>query len=440
MAERKQISYLPKSLYGRAALILIVPVVAIQLVMSAAFIQRLYDRVTRQMTTTMVGKVGFLLERYNAAQSGEDGLAGTTEVADALGIAMTPDVSEPLRDKRWFWDLSGQIVNETFRETLPEIAAVDLREDENRVIMRIVTQHGDLGVEFHRERVSASNPHQLLVLMVFTSLLMTLIAYIYLRNQLRPIRRLAQAAEAFGRGRNEPYKIAGATEVRAAGRAFLDMRARIERHIEQRTLMLSGVSHDLRTPLTRLNLALSMMEDSEDVEAMRRDVGEMRQMLDAFLDFARDNKLDDPAQVSPRVMVEDLIETVRRGGQDVSIAEMENADEPVTLRPMAARRALSNLLGNAKRYANRAELSVSVSPRAVRFTVEDDGPGIPEDKREEALRPFSRLDAARNQDQGSGVGLGLAIALDIARQHGGTLRLDKSERLGGLKADLVLAR
>ena len=440
MAERKQNSYLPKSLYARAALILIVPVVTIQLVVSAAFIQRLYDRVTRQMTTTMVGEVSYLLETYEAAADAAAGLDATRDLAAALEIEMTPGVREPLADQTWIWDLSGRIVQRTFRADRRQIEAFDLRSDENRVIMRVETRHGPLGIEFHRERVSASNPHQLLVLMLFTSLLMTLIAYIFLRNQLRPIRRLAKAAEAFGRGRSEPYKISGATEVRSAGQAFLDMRARIERHIDQRTLMLSGVSHDLRTPLTRMNLSLSLMDDTDDVVDLRRDVEEMRQMLDGFLDFARDDTLDDPVDVVPQTLVDDVVAAAKRGGHEVAIATTENADMAVTLRPMAIKRALTNLLGNAKRYAGRAEVSVAVSPKAVRFTVEDDGPGIPESKREEALKPFARLDESRNQDKGSGVGLGLAIALDIARQHGGTLRLDKSERLGGLKADLVLAR
>ncbi|MEL7344080.1 MAG: ATP-binding protein [Pseudomonadota bacterium] len=440
MAERKQNSYLPKSLYARAALILIVPVLSIQLVVSAGFIQRHFDRVTRQMTTTMVGEIGYLLNAYEAAPTSSAGIAATRDLASALDVAMKPDLASPTLDQLWVWDLSGRIVKNTFRAAIDDITAFDLKRDENWVVMSVATRHGPLGIEFHRERVSASNPHQLLVLMLATSLLMTLIAYIFLRNQLRPIRRLARAAEAFGRGRNEPYKIAGATEVRSAGQAFLDMRARIERHIEQRTLMLSGVSHDLRTPLTRLTLSLSMMEDTQDVSDMRRDVDEMRQMLDAFLDFARDETLDDPVDMVPADLVGDLVATAQRGGQDVEIGEMENASTAIKLRPMAIRRALGNLLGNAKRYGSKAVISVAVSPRAVRFSVEDDGPGIAAHQRDEAVRPFSRLDRARNQDQGSGVGLGLAIALDIARQHGGTLRLEDSARLGGLKADLVLAR
>jgi two-component system osmolarity sensor histidine kinase EnvZ len=292
----------------------------------------------------------------------------------------------------------------------------------------------------------ARNPHQLLVLMVVVSLVLTLISFLFLKNQIRPIRQLAEAAQDFGRGRSTGYRPTGASEVRLAGSAFLDMRHRIERHIEQRTLMLSGVSHDLRTPLTRLKLGLSMLDSEEDaeamkreVEAMKRDVGDMERMLDAFLDFARTSALDDPAVVDAASFAREAVADAVRGGGEAVFAGAEGGGR-ISLRPVAVRRALDNLIGNALRYGSRAEVSVSVMDRSVRFTVEDDGPGIPPGQRELALRPFQRLDTARNQNLGTGVGLGLAIAADIARQHGGILRLGESARLGGLRADLVIAR
>jgi two-component system osmolarity sensor histidine kinase EnvZ len=294
-------------------------------------------------------------------------------------------------------------------------------------------------IGFDRSRVSASNPHQLLVLMVFTGLLMTLIAFLFLRNQLRPIRRLARAAEAFGKGRVVAYKPSGATEVRSAGNAFLDMRARIERQIEQRTLLLSGVSHDLRTPLTRLKLGLAML-DEEDAAPMMRDVDDMQRLLDGFLAFVRGDATEEVAEkCDPLPFVRSVVEDARRTGQAVTLHAVEGAGV-VLMRQGAVRRALENLIGNATRYGTRAEVSLAILERAVRITVEDDGPGIPRDRREEAMRPFTRLDDARNQNRGTGTGLGLAIAADIARSHGGTLRLGDSARLGGLKAELVLAR
>ena len=293
---------------------------------------------------------------------------------------------------------------------------------------------------FDRRRMSPAAPHQLIVTMVVFGLLMTVIAFLYMRNQLRPVKRLADAAQAFGRGHTVPYYPSGAIEVRAAGSAFLDMRARIERQIEQRTLMLSGVSHDLRTPLTRLKLGLAMI-DEEDAAPMLQDVAEMQQMLDAFLDFSRGVSESTPEKVDPVALLKQVVEDARRADRNVALVACEVPEgDTVTLRPTAIRRAVENLIANAVRYGTRVEVSLAVTPKFLRIRVEDDGPGIPADKRAEAVKPFQRLDASRNQNQGGGVGLGLAIVADIARAHGGALRLGDSERLGGLCADIVIGR
>ncbi|MDO9524052.1 MAG: ATP-binding protein, partial [Gemmobacter sp.] len=235
-----------------------------------------------------------------------------------------------------------------------------------------------------------------------------------------------------------PYRPRGALEVRAAGAAFLDMRTRIERQIEQRTLMLSGVSHDLRTPLTRMKLELAMLDDSPEVRELCRDVSEMERMLDGFLAFARGDATEAAAETDLRALVEGLVARAARTGQRVVMVPGLPAAGP--LRADAVGRAVENLIGNAGRYATRAEVSVIADDRYLRVVVEDDGPGIAKDRREEALRPFTRLDGARDPNRGGGVGLGLAIAADVARSHGGSLRLGESSRLGGLRAELVLAR
>jgi two-component system osmolarity sensor histidine kinase EnvZ len=430
---------MPRGLYGRAALILIVPIVAIQLVVSIAFIQRHFEDVTRQMTENVVQDLGLLLGRVDAAP---DLAAARAEIADfAPPLGLTATLPAPARsgDPRVFYDFSGRVVIATLRAAFPGVTAIDLA-DLRTVRITMATAKGPMQIDLMRRRVSASNPHQLLVLMVVTGLLMTAIAFVFLRNQLRPIRRLAHAAEAFGKGRIVPYRPVGSIEVRAAGNAFLDMRARIERQIEQRTLLLSGVSHDLRTPLTRLKLSLSLIENDDEAEAMRRDVSEMERLLDSFLSFVREDALEEEARrVDPVPLLRAVVEDARRGGQNVALHTVEGAGL-AELREVAVRRALGNLIGNAVRYGTRAEISLSITDRAVRFSVEDDGPGIPKERREEAMRPFTRLDTSRNQNRGVGVGLGLAITADIARSHGGTLRLGESERLGGLKADLVLAR
>jgi two-component system osmolarity sensor histidine kinase EnvZ len=430
-------TYAPRSLMGRAALILLLPIVTIQLVVGIVFIQRHYENVTERMTRNIMLDIGYLSALVEAAPdraAARAALGGPLAALD-IDLAFLPG---PAADRRAWLDLSGREIVETLSE-LPGVTGVDLVTDQRAVIFGMDTAQGPARVTFDRSRVVARNPHQLLVLMVMVSVILTLISFLFLKNQIRPIRQLAEAAQDFGRGRSASYRPSGASEVRLAGSAFLDMRHRIERQIEQRTLMLSGVSHDLRTPLTRLKLGLSMLEEDAEVEAMKRDVDDMERMLDAFLDFARMNALDDPAVVDAAAFAREAVADAARGGGEAVFAGVEGGGR-VSLRPMAVRRALDNLIGNALRYGSRAEVSVSVMDRSVRFTVEDDGPGIPAGQRDLALRPFQRLDAARNQNRGTGVGLGLAIAADIARQHGGILRLGESARLGGLRADLVIAR
>jgi len=430
--------YMPRSLYGRAALILLLPVISVQLAVSVVFIQRHFEGVTEQMTNTMVLDLQYLLDAVNEADTLEVAQIAAMDIAGPLQFSMNlSSDQEPIEDTRFWYDLTAAVVIETLQQGLPDIGPISL-EGNRMVHVWFPTRHGPLEVRFQRLRVSASNPHQLLVWMVFFGACMSLISYSFLRNQLRPIKRLAAASAEYGRGRIVPYHPSGANEVRSAGHAFLDMRNRIERQTQTRTMMLSGVSHDLRTPLTRLRLGLGLL-DGEDIDPLVRDVDDMQHLLDAFLDFARGDAEGEPETVDPIALARTILGDAGRLNQAVVAGEMVG-DGEVALRPMAIRRAVENLIGNALRYGAEARLSVSLSARAVIFCVEDDGPGIPEDQREDAVRPFSRLDPARNQDRGSGVGLGLAIVEDIARVHGGTLRLGDSADLGGLRAEIVLAR
>ncbi len=429
--------YLPRGLYGRAALILILPVVTLQLVVSVVFVQRHFEGVTRQMNITVAREVRLMLDQVNAASTRDAALRITQPMAQTLQIDVSFDNRTHPPDQRRWYDLSGVVVIRTLNARLPELLAVEMPDDRQATIIA-QTRLGPVRLLLDRRRISASNPHQLFVNMIVFGALMTVIAFVYLRNQLRPITRLARAAEAFGRGRHLPYKPSGATEVRAAGGAFLDMRARIERQIEQRTLMLSGVSHDMRTPLTRMKLGLAMLED-EDREPLERDVEDMQRLLDEFLSFARGTSEGNPEKIDPHEMVKQIIGDCTRAGINATLIQSEGQGT-IILRPTAIRRAVENLINNAVRYGTRAEVSVVLTDKSLRIRVEDDGPGIPPEKREDAVRPFVRLDASRNQNSGPGVGLGLAIATDIARSHGGVLRLGESQRLGGLCADIVIAR
>jgi len=426
---------MPRGIYARAALILIIPVLAVQLVVSSVFIQRHYENVTEQMALALTLDLNLILDTF-----ARDG----AEAGEATARALQVDVQPPrglTGDRRLFYDLSGTVMTDIFYDRLPNVTGVDLRENWREAVIAIGPRQGRPAMDLvvTRQRLSASNPHQLLVIMASTGILMTGLAYLFLRNQLRPIRRLAVAAEDFGKGRTVPYRPGGADEVRSAGRAFLEMRGRIESQIEQRTMMLSGVSHDLRTPLTRMRLGLSMLDQTPEVRDIERDVEEMEGLLDTFLDFARGEALDDPEEADPARLAREVVEDARRGGGAITYEGPDTA-EPVHMRPKAIQRALVNLVSNALRYGDTAVMSVRLLDRALWFSVEDNGPGIPADRRGDAVLPFLRLDSARNQDRGSGVGLGLAIANDIAKRHGGTLRLGDSKTLGGLRVDLVLPR
>lgn len=433
--------YMPKSLYGRAALILIVPVVTLQLGVSAAFIQRYFDDVTQQLTRSLVLDVRLLQDRVNQAQTPDEAVTQISNLAARLQIDANFVGADavPAQDRRRWIDLTATMVINAMRESIPEIGPILLPNDW-QVRVFLPTEWGILELEFDRNRVSASNPHQLIVWTFGLGLLMVVIAYLFLRNQLRPIKRLSFAAEAFGRGRHLPYAPSGAREVRSAGNAFLSMRSRIERHIEQRTLMLSGVSHDLRSPLTRLKLALSMSDDPA-APAMQKDVEDMQRLLDEFLEFARrDADMSaDFESISPIQLVQEIVNEFQDRNEPVQIGQI-HGQGTVELRAISIRRALENLISNSVRYGNRALVSVMLREKSLIITVEDDGPGIPEDQRGEALKPFARLDPARNQNRNTGVGLGLAITNDIARAHGGQLRLGNSTALGGLKAELVIGR
>ncbi|THH38613.1 HAMP domain-containing protein [Aliishimia ponticola] len=428
--------YMPRGLYQRAALILILPVVVVQLVVSVVFAQRHFTEVTAQMTDAMIGDLTLVFKRIAQAPDADGVPAALADLA-ALEIDVEMGAEIPPRDTRLWYDFTGTVFGPRLQAAFPQIERL-LLADDTVVELFAQTQNGPAKISFDRRRISATAPHQLYVNMIFFGVLTTVIAYIYLRNQLRPITRLAEAAEAFGRGRHLPYTAGGAAEVRAAGTAFIDMRNRIERHIEQRTLMLSGVSHDLRTPLTRMKLALSFLE-KEDREPLEHDVEEMQRLVDEFLSFVKGASEGMPEEVDPIALVQGVIEDAQRAGRNVVLAEARGQGV-ISLRETAIRRALDNLVSNGVRYGKRAEVSVVMSEKSLRIRVEDDGPGIPEKMRAEAQKPFVRLDPSRNQDRGAGVGLGLAIATDVARSHGGVLRLSESERLGGLCADIVIAR
>lgn len=443
MAKRGLKNYLPKRLFFRTLLILIMPMISLQLIVGLVFINRHFAGVTKQMTESVVLELNHIIDQVRA-----EGGAPLADLAQDFGLTIAlSDAPLPEVNLRQWFDLSGRVLIDEITAALKAPVRVDLTRGEFYV--RLVVDSGDrrMVIDLPRSRVTARNAHQLLVLMIFASILLILISVAFLRLQTRPIRRLAEVSSAFGKGQVLPITPSGAEEVRRAIFAFLAMRTRLERQMGQRTAMLSSISHDLRTPLTRLKLAAEFLEENEDTIAMRRDLAEMEAMLDAFLAFAKGEAADDLLQTDTQALADGVIEATRRGLPAKGAPEVTmqvfnpTAETPITtMRSGVVERAVQNLVNNALRYGTRVRLTLRLLPKAVEFVVEDNGPGIAETDRTNAIRPFTRLDEARNQNKGGGVGLGLSIATDAARSHGGALELGVSIELGGLRACLRLPR
>tara|TARA_B100000780_G_scaffold932_1_gene787 strand:+ start:1009 stop:2301 length:1293 start_codon:yes stop_codon:yes gene_type:complete len=418
----------PRTLYGRAAAILLLPMLTLQLAVAVVFVQRHFEDVTVQMTNNLLFEIKMVLDeiKYRPVQD----VARTT--AKSLNLHLTRWDGKLSDNVPVFYDISGRMITPLLFDKLKRVRDVDL-SDLDRVTIGLASAKGPVQIVFRRYRVSASNPHQVLVLMVSTGIFMTIIAFMFLRNQLRPIKRLSLASAAFGRGHSVDLNPGGAIEVRAAGQAFLDMRDRIERQIEQRTVMLSGVSHDLRTPITRLQLGLELL-DGPEVQGLKKDVDSMRLMVDSFLNYARDSNADPVVDVDLLTLVSDMGKRYEPSAK----VEVRGVPRLITLRRIPIERAVENLLVNARRYGDCVQILIYFSVSEISICISDNGPGIPKDQRDQALKPFVRLESSRGQNLGSGVGLGLAIAADVARSHGGVLVLGSCDELGGLSARIKL--
>jgi two-component system osmolarity sensor histidine kinase EnvZ len=433
--------YIPRSLFGRSLIIFLAPMLLLQAVVTYIYIDSYYEGITGQMTKAVAREINFAVSMIEEAEEdAEQTQARLDEFATPLGMRLGLVEGEIVEQSaiRAFYDVSGGAVEETFKQDVERPMALDLATSEETIEARIQTSRGVLRALIDRDRMIGDDPAFLLYFMFGFSVLLMLIAVYFLRLQIMPIRQLAAAADDFGKGRDRPFRPRGADEVKRAGAAFLDMKERLEKQIEQRTRMLSGVSHDLRTPLTRMKLALAMADDNPEIAELSSDVNEMERMLQEFLAFARGEKGEDITDVDPVAIAEEVAADARRRGGKVSVlSTVDTPDEPTAkMRRIAIKRALANLVGNAMEFGDRVDITTRVTRKFIEFNIEDSGPGIPEHARELAFRPFERLDKARNQDRGGGVGLGLSIALDIARSHGGELSLHESERLGGLKARL----
>jgi len=424
---------MPAGLYPRSLLIIIAPMVILQSVVAFVFMERHWNTVTRRLSAAVTQDISALIDVYRSYPQDPGNLQLRRIAQQRLGLVVDflPASEMPPPGPKPFFSLLDQALSEEIRKQIGRPYWLDTVGRSSIVEIRIQLDNAVMRVFARRSAAYASNSEIFLLWMVGTSLVLLAVAILFLRNQIKPIQRLADAAESFGKGREVPnFRPRGATEVRRAAHAFVEMKSRVERAIEQRTTMLAGVSHDLRTVLTRFKLELALLKDSAEAEAMNRDVDEMSRMLEAYLAFARGDSGEQSAPTDMAAFLEELKTDAERHGRNVTVAF--RGQPVVTVRPNAFKRCLANLVSNAARFGKSISITGQRDHRWLIVTVEDDGPGIPAGMREDVFKPFLRLDDARNQDEG-GTGLGLAIARDIARSHGGDITLGDSP-LGGLRA------
>ncbi|WP_370640663.1 MULTISPECIES: ATP-binding protein [Xanthobacter] len=423
----------PKGLYPRSLLIIVTPMVLLQSVVAFVFMERHYNTVTRRLSAAVSQDIAAVVDLYGELPPMDDHAALRRIAWRDLQLnvsVLPPDPLPPPGPKPFFSVLDSALSREIGRRlTLP--FWIDTVGRSNLIEVRVKMKDAVLRIFASRNTAYASNSHIFLLWMVGTSLVLLAVAILFLRNQIRPIENLADAAEAFGKGRDvENFRPRGAREVRRASVAFLEMKRRIERQIEQRTAMLAGVSHDMRTILTRFKLELAFLPDNADTAALKKDVDELQGMLEAYLAFARGDTGEASSLTDMGAVIEELRQNAERDGATARASFM--GPPLVEVKGEQLKRCIGNLVNNAVRHADTVEISGARDARWLIVNVDDDGPGIPEEKREDVFRPFLRLDDARNQDEG-GSGLGLAIARDVARVHGGDITLADSP-LGGLRA------
>ena len=424
---------MPKRLYARSLIIIIAPMVLLQSVIAYVFMESHWQMVTERLSTAVVHDISAIIDILETYPQ-DDNYEKITRIAQqrmGLNISILPPDPLPPPGPKPFFAILDYFLSEEITRQINRPFWIDTVGDSDLVEIRIRLDNSVLRVFAMRSQAYASNTGIFLSWMIGTALVLLIIAIFFLRNQIKPIQQLAAAADSFGRGRPLPedFHPRGAEEVRLAGTAFLRMRKRIERQIEQRTMMLSGVSHDLRTILTRFKLQLALAGGSFDTTPLEQDISDMQNMLEGYLAFARGEGPEESGDLDLEALMQKLSSDAQLRKRGFSF-HIEGSSH-VQLKPKAFSRLIVNLVSNGFRYAKKVEVNILHTEDELVITVDDDGPGIPVNMREEVFKPFFRLDEARNQDA-SGTGLGLSIAQDIARSHDGNITLDDSP-LGGLR-------
>ena len=424
----------PESLYARVALIVILPIFLMQSVITYVFFARHWDFVTANLSRSTASQIGYITQQFESAANADEIAEIFAQAEEILEfrIRFEPGGVIPADNRLSPFNLYNEVFDRRLRTRLDRPYWLNTLTGPSVVEVRLQLNDGALIFLVPRDGVFATTGPIFLAWLVGTSILLGWIAIVFLRNQVRSILQLADAAEAFGRGRDDPsFRPSGAAEVRRAGRAFIAMRERIKRHLDQRTIMLAGVSHDLRTPLTRMKLTLAMTPTADDLELLRGDVGEMERMVEAYLEFASDiASTGNPEMFDLAGLIAEII-----GKTDAQPGRL-TFDPPqgallINARRNAIRRAVTNLISNGLKYAHATTVTAGHTGQHIEVVVDDDGPGIDPSRYGDAFKPFERLDEARSQTT-SGVGLGLSVVRDVARSHGGEVILARSPH-GGLR-------
>lgn len=428
--------YLPKSLLGRSVMIIVMPLILLQVISATIFFENHWSKVGRRLALSVTGELALMIDKVRTAPDAatlEDILADFRSVLQ-LDATFAPGAVLTDTKKKGESILVGQLTS-AMDELVARPHRIDAVSSEDFVVIDVQMAEGVLTVSLPRKRLFSTTTYVFVLWMVGSSMLLFAVAVVFMRNQVRPIRRLAQAANDFGLGRDSPrFKPEGATEVRRAATAFIAMRNRIKRHIQQRTDMLAGVSHDLRTPLTRMKLQLAMMGDDAGVDDLKSDIADMERMLDEYLAFVRGEGGEQSVETDLAAFLDEVVVQARRKGGVIDL-HTEGALN-VMVKANALRRALTNLVDNSVRHASAVSIRLGQRGEMAEMVIDDDGPGIPEDKREEVFKPFVRLDGSRNPQTG-GVGLGMTIARDVIRGHGGDVILEDAPG-GGLRVRVSL--
>ena len=432
---------LPRSLFGRLVLIILSPLILLQVISTWVFYDRHYETVTRRLAQGLSGDIAAVIQMMIRNPGSVDRLQTFRLAERVMLLKLTFDEDARLEATTRtdtfgiFASVLDRQLAKALRENVDRPFLIDTHSLEKEVQIDVQLADGMLRVLVPRKRLFSSTTYIFIMWMVGSSIVLFVVALLFMRNQVKSIRRLAQAADSFGKGRDvADFKPEGATEVRQAAGAFIQMRNRIKRQIRQRTEILAGVSHDLRTPLTRMKLQLAMLGPTPEAESLESDVAAMERMVEGYLAFARGESVEQPEPTEVSGLLREVVVQMRRDGGIVDLHVEQAMTVPLRREPM--RRCLSNLIANAQRYGEHVSVRAGPRDKVIEITIDDDGPGIPPDKRREVFRPFFRLEQSRNPETG-GVGLGLTIARDVARNHGGDIVLEDAPG-GGLRARIWL--